>query len=152
LISCTRVQNDDEEDLPLMAIRLSRMEPNNHNETQEEEEQQQQHAPLAFGCFSSALVPTVEPPNPEWGDNIFPECMKRLLAIRPDENQTIGDARMDPLFFPKNKNRRRHWHFLACKPHTGGCLHGKVLLFRSDKGLRVVISGNNSYQSQMENE
>jgi len=48
------------------------------------------------------------------------------------------------------KPEQKRWYWLFCKPHTGGCLHGKLLLFRNKAGLRVVVSGNNFYRGQWE--
>jgi len=61
------------------------------------------------------------------------------------ENLVDDDNEQEP-----PNQQRRSWHWLYCKPHTGGCLHGKLLLFRNRAGLRVVVSGNNFYQEQWE--
>jgi hypothetical protein len=100
------------------------------------------------GC-TSALVTTFESPDPKWVDSVLGDIAK-LIVIRPDPEKlrNVGDARMDPLL----RSKRPEWFFVSCQPHTNGCLHGKVLLFRSHEGLRVVISGNNFYQYQFENE
>lgn len=58
--------------------------------------------------------------------------------------QNIGQSKLEPM------NRRQGWYFLPCKPHTGGCMHPKILLFGTEKGLRVIVSGNNFYRKQWE--
>ena len=106
---------------------------------------------LILPSCTSALVTTFESPDPNWVDSIFYDIPK-LIVIRPDleKLRNVGDAKMTPMMmFPK---QRPEWFFVSCKPHTNGCLHGKVLLFRSNKGLRVIISGNNFYEYQVENE
>ncbi|CAB9513512.1 expressed unknown protein [Seminavis robusta] len=44
-----------------------------------------------------------------------------------------------------NPNR---WFWLEAKPHTKGCMHSKVYIFRSKEGLRVIVSGNNLTRTQ----
>lgn len=36
-----------------------------------------------------------------------------------------------------------NWHRIAARPATGGSLHSKILLFRTARGLRVVMTGSN---------
>ncbi|CAJ1949031.1 unnamed protein product [Cylindrotheca closterium] len=51
------------------------------------------------------------------------------------------------------RKKQENWYRLAYQPHTRGCMHPKVILFRcSQGGLRLVVSGNNFYQYQWEND
>ena len=36
-----------------------------------------------------------------------------------------------------------NWHWLRARPASGGILHAKILLFRTQDGLRVVVTGSN---------
>ena len=43
------------------------------------------------------------------------------------------------------------WYWVSARPeNTGGCLHAKVLLFRSPQGLRVIVAGCNLSRRQWE--
>jgi hypothetical protein len=103
---------------------------------------------LILPSCTSALVTTFESPDPNWVDSVFTDIAK-LIVVRPDleRDRNVGDAKMTPMF-----KKRPEWFFVSCKPHTNGCLHGKLLLFRSSEGLRVIVSGNNFFQHQFENE
>mmetsp|Transcript_25160 Transcript_25160/g.54935 ORF Transcript_25160/g.54935 Transcript_25160/m.54935 type:complete len:691 (+) Transcript_25160:76-2148(+) len=41
------------------------------------------------------------------------------------------------------KRTMPNWHRMAARPASGGSLHSKILLFRTDQGLRVVVAGSN---------
>ena len=43
-------------------------------------------------------------------------------------------------------SRPGSWIGIRAKPHTGGLIHSKLLLFRTDVGLRVVVCGSNLMQ------
>ncbi|KAG7358977.1 tyrosyl-DNA phosphodiesterase [Nitzschia inconspicua] len=49
-----------------------------------------------------------------------------------------------------DKNPKREWFWMACRPFGRSelLMHAKILMFRSDKGLRLVISGNNLTEKQ----
>jgi hypothetical protein len=59
----------------------------------------------------------------------------------------IGQAKLSPI-----TTKESNWYFLQCRPHTGGCNHSKIFLFRTPQGLRVVISGNNFCKMQWESD
>lgn len=46
--------------------------------------------------------------------------------------------------------QKREWHWMACRPFGRSelLMHAKILLFRSDNGLRIVVSGNNLTEKQ----
>jgi hypothetical protein len=62
--------------------------------------------------------------------------------------RVIGDAQVICM----DQDQRPGWYILLMKPHTGGCLHAKLLLFRSELGLRVVVCGSNLYRTQWESD
>jgi hypothetical protein len=117
---------------------------------------------LVLPGTTSAFCTTFVGPNPAWLET-FLDDVNDLIVVQHDIRQqvvnggvedtdsiprVIGDAQvicMDP-------NERPGWYFLLTTPHTGGCLHAKLLLFRSKKGLRVVVCGSNLYQGQWESD
>ena len=130
---------------------------------------------LIMAKCTAALVTTFQQPNVDWLYNLFPTTTEDLIIISPEidnaeatnstksgegcdksEQRKVGDAKMVPIR-PDHRSRHRHdhrhrtrkWNFIHCQPHTGGCLHGKLFLFRSDSGLRIVVSGNNFYEWQL---
>jgi hypothetical protein len=77
-----------------------------------------------------------------------------VTSAEKDTPHTIGAAALEPMTLRKENETEDElempgWYWLKCRPHTGGCLHSKVLVFRSRKGLRVVVSGNNLTRSQV---
>ena len=128
-------------------------------------------APVARHVGDAELVPMPPPPPPQSAASstrIAAAAHPRKKRKRRDEEEGITDPdrsddeeeedgdevenddddeynELEP-----SEQQPRSWHWLYCKPHTGGCLHGKLLLFRSAAGLRVVVSGNNFYQEQWE--
>jgi hypothetical protein len=109
-------------------------------------------ANLVLPETKSALCTTFCGPEMSWLET-FLDGVDDLIVIDHDKRQqvkeggvevedvnnsprVIGDAQligMDPSKHPG-------WYYLLMKPHTGGCLHAKLLLFRSERGLRVVVS------------
>jgi Tyrosyl-DNA phosphodiesterase len=45
---------------------------------------------------------------------------------------------------------KREWYWMACRPfgRPEQLMHAKILLFRSDQGLRIAVSGNNLTEKQ----
>lgn len=74
-----------------------------------------------------------------------------LLIHHADDDESVQPALMMKQIKVRRK-KQENWYKLAYRPHTGGCMHPKVLLFRTTQGLRVVVSGNNFYQYQWEND
>lgn len=96
---------------------------------------------------TAALVTTFafEPvADQTWLESIFsPQITHVTFVAHNAHGPVIGHARLDHLY-----STIPNWLLLQCKPHTGGCFHPKLLLFRNPKGLRVVVSGNNFFQQQ----
>jgi hypothetical protein len=97
------------------------------------------------GC-QRVVITSMMPPSPEWLKSLFADHRQTLshLAILHQGSSKIGEAKMTAI--------RHNWNFVSCQPHTGGCLHSKLLIFRTADGLRVVVSGNNFYKYQWEND
>ena len=104
-----------------------------------------------------AIVTTFEWPEESFIPQVFGSNdlnISDLLIVRHDNRPKglgrclLGDAEVTPI---TGGNCYRNWHYVTCAPHTSGFLHGKLLLLRSKcGGLRVVVSGNNLYQKQWE--
>ncbi|KAL9184960.1 hypothetical protein ACHAXT_002737 [Thalassiosira profunda] len=109
-----------------------------------------------------AIVTTFQGPEHVFIEETF-GCddltIRDLLVVRHDTRKgqdgnklpgfcVLGEAELRPI---SAMDGVRNWHYVTCGPHTSGCLHGKLLLFRSrSAGLRVVVSGNNFHKSQWE--
>jgi hypothetical protein len=81
------------------------------------------------GC-TSALCTTFVGPDPVWLECVF-DGVNDLLVVRDDARQQgriVGDAELSPI--PTSNEKRQGWFWIAAKPHTGGCLHAKLLVFR----------------------
>jgi hypothetical protein len=113
---------------------------------------------LVLPQATMALCTTFEggPSSVKWFQRIFrgiPELLV-VTSAEKDTPHTIGAAVLEPMTPRRGKETEKEeeipgWYWLKCRPHTGGCLHSKVLLIRSIKGLRVVVSGNNLTRSQV---
>jgi len=120
---------------------------------------------LVLPNCTSALCTTFSAGNPAWLQQVFAN-VDRLLVMKPPPKSmsdntntslglgpTIGNAKVSQMerrsqemtagteksvFLPITD-----WFWVQARPNTGGCLHAKVMLFRSSLGLRVVICGGN---------
>lgn len=66
-------------------------------------------------------------------------------SLLPEEQEApvIGQSRaQQPI------PNRPDWYWIAVRPHVG-LMHAKLFLFRCERGLRIVVSGNNFTQHQM---
>ena len=88
---------------------------------------------------------------------IFGETIpNNLLVITPSSkeetpNAVIGKGILLPMEILSNTNNSKNWYWFKTRPHTEGCLHSKLLIFRSgDDGLRVIVSGNNLSRHQQQ--
>ena len=103
---------------------------------------------------SRVLITTFIPPtNFSWLESIWNESQQQEpsnLVVVQHGPYKVGDAKMDPIYIDTRK--KANWYTITCQPHNGGIMHAKVYLFQSFEGLRVVISGNNFYQHQWEND
>ncbi len=80
-----------------------------------------------------------------WLESIFSPFTQVTFVAHKAQGPIVGHATLQPLYTPTTNP---NWRLLECQPHTGGCLHAKLLLFRNPHGLRVVVSGNNFFQGQ----
>jgi hypothetical protein len=100
---------------------------------------------LVLPGTTSALCTTFEGPEQAWLET-FLEGVEHLIVVRRDLRldgfRVIGDAELTPM------DNKQGWFFLTAIPHNKGCLHAKLLLFRSKHGLRVVVCGSNLYEQQ----
>ena len=125
---------------------------------------------LVLPHCSSAVCTTFQAGGITWLQKIFAH-VDQLLVLEPPPHEgptttstgpTIGNAQVSPMMQKTDlvgvdgEGERRpktpipNWFWVQARPHTGGCLHAKVLLFRSEQGLRVVICGGNLYRGQWE--
>ena len=97
------------------------------------------------GC-TSALCTTFHSSQLPWLTSIFQGIPQlTVVTAAPSGSQhVIGNADVQRMA------DTQEWYWVKARPHTGGCFHSKVLLFRSNQGLRVVISGNNLTRGQWE--
>jgi hypothetical protein len=120
---------------------------------------------LVLPGTTSAFCTTFAGPDMAWLET-FLDDVNDLIVVQHDVRQqvqggggmdvedmnssprVIGDAEVIGM----DQNERPGWYFLLTTPHTGGCLHAKLLLFRSDLGLRAVVCGSNLYQDQWESD
>lgn len=120
---------------------------------------------LVLPQCSSAICTTFQAGRPSWLQHVF-SSVEELLVLEPPNRQdatkgpTIGNAVVLPMLqkvtttHEQEENQHQlepipHWFWIQARVHTGGCLHGKMLLLRSPhEGLRVVICGSNLYQGQ----
>ena len=103
---------------------------------------------LVLQDCSSALVTTFcfDPvADQAWLESIF-STDTQVTFVAHNSNGPMSD--MVPCNPCTSHTRRHKWLLLGCQPHTGGCLHAKLLLFRNLHGIRVVVSGNNFFQGQ----
>jgi hypothetical protein len=85
---------------------------------------------LVLPGSTSALCTTFVGPDPHWLERVF-DSVDNLLVVRHDareQGRVIGDAELSPI--PTSNEKRQGWFWIAAKPHTGGYLHAKLLLFR----------------------
>jgi hypothetical protein len=106
--------------------------------------------------WSRALATTFGAPETyEWLESVVnsrpPQLeVEQQFVLVHHGPHPIGEAKLAPIRI--RRRRKNGWYTLSCQPHTGGCMHPKILLFRTPRGLRVIVSGNNFYQSQWEND
>lgn len=101
-------------------------------------------ADLVLPECDSAVCATFEGPGMPWLHDIL-QGVRDVLLIQHCEKHVVGAGKLEPI-----SETNSNWLGLGVKPHTGGCLHAKFLLFRSSAGLRVVVCGSNLFQSQWE--
>jgi hypothetical protein len=102
---------------------------------------------------SSALITTFEWPSESWLEEVLSR-VDNLIVVRHDKDPSshercvVGKAELTDIV--TEGVQKPNWHYVTCAPHTGGCLHAKLILFRGGDGLRVIVSGNNFYKKQWE--
>lgn len=77
------------------------------------------------------------------GDGNIPEVNidpSNTFAMKNDMDSDSSDDEVEVL---GTKRTIPNWHRIAARPATGGSLHSKILLFRTARGLRVVVTGSN---------
>ena len=102
-----------------------------------------------------------------WMEDTFGRRVRELLVVRHDSRtggtggqRKVGDAILEPIEVVESIDRgsggsdsdsdddgivvsKPNWHWLRARPASGGILHAKILLFRTQDGLRVVVTGSN---------
>lgn len=108
---------------------------------------------LVLPGTASALCTTFVAPDPAWLDT-FLNGVDELIVVqhdlRTDNRRVIGDAEILVTTPAIIQSKKPAWFTVVVQPHTGGCLHAKMMLFRCPTGLRVVVCGSNLYQEQWE--
>eukprot|EP00980_Cylindrotheca_fusiformis_P015973 scaffold4690_cov116-Cylindrotheca_fusiformis.AAC.3 len=91
--------------------------------------------------WSEALATTFCAPEAfEWVESVL-ETSKPPLELNPQfvlvhhGPHTIREGELKPVRI--RRRRKSGWYTVSCQPHTGGCMHPKILLFRTPLGLRV---------------
>ena len=122
---------------------------------------------LVLPNCSSAICTTFQSGRASWLQHVFSN-VDELLVLKassqdPTQGPTIGNAEVLPMLQKVSAEGQENpqqqlelelepipnWYWIQARVHTGGCLHGKMLLLRSPReGLRVVICGSNLYRGQ----
>ena len=88
-------------------------------------------SPFTIYCYLNALKHSLLPlwrPDIQWVESIFSSDTSLTIITHKDQGPTVGNACIETV--PQHVQ----WIWVSCRPHTGGCFHSKLLLFRNRQG------------------